>query len=103
MTTLQCTAVNCRYNEDKYCCKGDIMVEGKDAMAAGETCCSSFVERGTDNACSCGAPKKEIQVACKACNCTHNENDCCKADHIGIAGTGACTCQETQCMTFCCN
>lgn len=31
MTKLECSVKNCVYNEEPYCCKGDIMVEGRDA------------------------------------------------------------------------
>ena len=103
MTKLQCSAMNCYYNEDKYCCKGDIMVEGKGAKNAQYTCCSSFRERKGDSARnSVGEPKPNIDVDCHACNCVHNDDCKCNADHIGIGGSQACECRETECMSFCC-
>lgn len=102
MTKLQCMVTSCYYNEDKLCSKGDIMVDGKNAKDAGGTCCSSFKERTTGASNSMRSPKNEIEVDCKACNCVHNEDCKCAADHIGIAGNNACQCQETECMTFCC-
>ena len=103
MTKLQCSAMNCYYNEDKYCCKGDMMVEGKGAKNAQDTCCSSFRERKGDSARnSVGEPKPNIDVDCHACNCVHNDDCKCNADHIGIGGSQACECRETECMSFCC-
>lgn len=103
MTRLQCSVVNCFYNSDKCCCKGDIMVEGKDATNAQGTCCASFKEK-TDAAENAVAnhPDKNIEVDCHACNCVHNKDCKCAADHIGIGGGNACQCQETECMTFSC-
>jgi hypothetical protein len=34
MATLACNAKNCAYNEESKCCKGDIMVGGKNACEA---------------------------------------------------------------------
>ena len=104
MTRLECSAMNCMYNEDRYCCKGDIKVEGKDATNASGTCCSSFKERkGNAMSNAVREPSKNIDVDCKACNCVHNKDCKCAADHIGIGGgSNACKCQETECMTFYC-
>ena len=48
MTKLECSVKNCVYNEEPYCCKGDIMVEGRDAKNTSETACASFQERTKD-------------------------------------------------------
>ena len=42
MAILNCGAVDCSYNKDKCCCKGDIMVGGKHACECDGTCCESF-------------------------------------------------------------
>lgn len=103
MTKLECGVMNCFYNENRYCGKGDIMVEGKDAKTAGSTCCASFKERKGDSARNaCCHPKKEVDVVCQACNCIHNKDCKCEADHIGINGNNACDCKETECATFSC-
>ena len=97
MTLLDCAVTGCAYNEDRCCCKGDIKVEGSEAVHQNETCCGSFVERGEKN-CGCNVKEhesKKIDVACEACNCTFNENKKCSADHIGIAGGNACSCGES--------
>ena len=100
MTLLDCAVTGCAYNEDRCCCKGNIKVEGSEAVHQNETCCGSFVERGEKN-CGCNVKEHEsktIDVACEACNCTFNENKKCSADHIGIAGGNACSCGETEAM-----
>ena len=98
MTLLDCAVTGCAYNEDRCCCKGNIKVEGSEAVHQNETCCGSFVERG-EKSCGCNVKEhesKKIDVACEACNCTFNENKKCSADHIGIAGGNACSCGETE-------
>ena len=93
MTLLDCAVTGCAYNEDRCCCKGNIKVEGSEAVHQNETCCGSFVERG-EKSCGCNVKEhesKKIAVACEACNCTFNENKKCSANHIGIAGGNACS------------
>ena len=68
MTLLDCAVTGCAYNEDRCCCKGDIKVEGSEAVHQNETCCGSFVERGEKN-CGCNVKEhesKKIDVACEA-------------------------------------
>ena len=38
MPFLSCSAVKCIYNDDHYCQKGDILVEGNHAQEPSETC-----------------------------------------------------------------
>ena len=103
MTRLDCSVTNCHFNEDRCCCKGDIVVDGKEAKRAQGTCCASFREKRGDSARNAvNEPDKNIEVDCQACNCVHNEDCKCAADHIGIGGSGACKCGETEGMTFCC-
>ena len=45
MAELKCVVENCTYNNDKCCCKGDIMVGGKEAQKENDTCCESFKDR----------------------------------------------------------
>lgn len=104
MTLLDCAVTGCAYNKDRCCCKGDIKVEGSEAVNQNETCCGSFVERGEKN-CGCNVKEHEskaINVVCEAGNCTFNKDKKCSADHIGIAGGDACSCGETECASFCC-
>ncbi len=103
VTRLDCNVVNCMYNADKKCSKSNILVGGKEASMPHETCCSSFKEQGCN--CSKNAacePKDTLNVQCKATNCTYNENEQCKAEHIGINGAKACVVAETECASFRC-
>lgn len=103
MTKLECTVTNCCYNDDKCCCKGDIMVEGEDAKTSQATCCSSFREKKSDMASNAVKhPKEDIEVGCHACNCVYNRECKCMAEKIGISGANACHCKETECVTFAC-
>lgn len=103
MTNLDCTVTNCIHNQNKCCCKEGIIVEGKDAKKSQDTCCGSFQEKRGDSARNAvEQPKKETKIECKACDCTYNKDCCCSASHIGVAGNNACSCGETECMTFLC-
>ena len=101
MPALVCSAQKCIYNNAMYCGKGDIKVGGEDAKVCQDTCCSSFEERRTESAkSSVGSPSADIDIKCEAENCKYNENCACRADHVDIAGAGACECHETECVTF---
>ncbi|MCI7814055.1 MAG: DUF1540 domain-containing protein [Lachnospiraceae bacterium] len=101
MPYLVCSAQGCVYNEAMYCCKGDIQVGGETATRKDETCCDSFVERRQESAkSSMGTPSQKIQIDCKACHCTYNEDRICNADRVDISGANACHCDQTACQTF---
>lgn len=103
MTQLKCSAQTCIYNKDHYCSKGDIMVEGKDAKEPSGTCCGSFRERTRENASNTvGHPSRTIDVDCEAVKCIFNDDCKCTADEIGIMGSHACDCQDTECGSFRC-
>lgn len=104
MTYLDCSVKGCSYNEDGCCGKGNIKVEGREATEPRSTYCGSFAERGCNAATNrMTNASKETDVACEAAHCRFNESGKCSADHIGIAGNGACTCGETECASFECN
>lgn len=101
MAELKCSVLNCSYNQEDCCCKGDIMVGGKRACCQDDTCCESFSETGKDRYTSAlEHPSKVISIDCEAVNCMHNSNYKCTADHVDIRGCGACDCRETACATF---
>lgn len=101
MPLLSCSAQNCVYNQDRYCSKGDILVQGDGAQNACETCCSSFRETTEENwKNSMGTPAATVQIDCTACNCHYNEDNRCMAGQVDIAGQSACTCNQTECSTF---
>ena len=103
MAELKCAVSNCTYNEDCYCCKGDIMVGGKHACDCNDTCCESLVQRKEDHSSytsSLSHPSKTISIDCEAVRCVYNSNYKCVADHVDITGCGADGCRETACATF---
>ncbi len=104
MTQLDCSVVNCRYNEDSCCCRSGITVGGSSATASNETCCGSFAEKTSSTASnSVGEPEKPTEVSCEAKKCVYNEDCECTASGIGVAGSNACCCGETECGTFRCS
>lgn len=101
MVNLTCGATNCSYNKDNSCCKGDIMVGGKNACECNATNCESFHKRDRDAYTSSIAhPSKNISVDCEAEKCVYNSDYRCKAEHVDIKGCNACTSHETLCATF---
>ena len=104
MTQLDCTVTNCLYNRDCLCSKGDITIGGKNATRAGDTCCESFREKGTNTMNSAAQASATVDIDCEATKCVHNENCKCAADHIGIGGgRSACQSEETQWADFRCS
>lgn len=102
MTVLDCSATNCFYNKEKRCSKGSIQVEGRTAEKMSETCCGNFKESENCMCNSTSAAEREIDVSCEAANCQYNRDCKCSAGHIGINGSNACKCTETECGSFSC-
>ena len=101
MADLCCYAERCTYNKEHLCCKGDIMVGGKNAENSGETCCESFLERKENSyTSSMEHPSTTISIDCEAKNCTHNSNYKCHAQNVEIENPKACCCSDTACGTF---
>ena len=100
MAELKCVVENCTYNNDKCCCKGDIMVGGKEAEKENDTCCESFKDRTGESASNAMNPCRTISIDCEAVKCVYNTNYKCYAEHVDIKGCGACDCGETACATF---
>ena len=105
MTTLKCTAVTCVFNSDKLCSRGNIDVMGEDARYSDETNCGSFrerIENSAQNSMDSGCGCEEIQIYCKAHNCTYNDHCKCEAPGIQVDGHSAHNSKETCCDTFDC-
>ena len=103
MADLNCAVENCTYNEEKRCCKGDLMVGGKHACCEEDTCCESFAQKreGHDAyTSSLSHPSPTISVDCEVSKCVYNANYKCTAEHVEISGSGADTSRETCCSTF---
>ncbi len=101
MPKLDCSVVNCRYNEDYGCVRSNISVGGASAQNSSETRCDSFEERRGDYARnSTAGPSARLNVRCEAKKCVHNDNCTCEAEKIDVAGANACRCGDTLCGTF---
>lgn len=101
MTRLDCNVTGCVHNAENCCCKSAIIVEGQTAKDKCETCCGSFDEnKGGMFRNMFKTPENKLEVECEATNCVHNDNRYCNADHIGIAGSNAVECTQTECASF---
>ena len=105
MAELKCAVDSCTYNSDRLCCKGDILVGGKNARKEQDTCCESFQERTGDsmmNSMASGCGCTNISIDCAAQNCQFNEACKCTAGGIQISGSQACCSDDTRCSSFKC-
>lgn len=102
MTKLKCDACTCEHNNDYYCCVGSIDVGGQQATNKSSTCCDSFAEKTGSMTSSTQSPNPQMEIACQATNCTHNEGCKCEANEVCICGDHACSSNETECSTFSC-
>lgn len=103
MPVLDCNVTNCIHNSNEKCCKGNILIEGSDARTPEATFCASFYERSEDSFRNqFETPDTALKVDCEATNCRFNSDCECHAEHIGIAGSRACTCEDTKCASFQC-
>lgn len=101
MADLLCKADSCSHNKSDCCCKKDILVGGKQVAKTDDTCCESFSERRNDSVSnSMEHPTHTTSVDCEVQNCMHNVECKCSAEHVDIAGAGACDCKQTCCGTF---
>lgn len=102
MTHLDCNVTNCMHNKDNGCCKQKIEVEGSSARECCETCCGSYDKKGEGSYSNAmdREPKKSLEVDCEALNCMYNVGGYCDAQHIGIVGAGASSCDQTECGSF---
>lgn len=101
MSELKCVVESCCHNDNCRCAKGDIMISGRHAECAEETCCESFSECKKDSIRNATEhPSLHINIDCEAVKCIYNENYKCVAPHVDIKGCGACSCKGTSCATF---
>lgn len=102
MAKLSCGALNCSYNKDRYCSKGDIMVSGKHANVSNDTSCDSFHRRMSTESYSNAIihPSEVISIDCEVDKCLYNDKYRCTAKHVDIKGKNADVSTETNCDTF---
>ena len=104
MPVLDCSVKSCFYNSDNKCSLDSIKVEGKSADYSDDTACGSYRLRAGEeakNGC-CSKAKTTLVVSCSANKCVFNEENKCKAEHIGIAGSHADKMDDTECASFVC-
>ena len=104
MPVLDCSVKSCFYNSDNKCSLDSIKVEGKSADYSDDTVSGSYRLRAGEEAKSgcCSKAKTTLVVSCTANKCVFNEENKCKAEHIGIAGSHADKMDDTECASFVC-
>ena len=101
MAELKCKAEHCTYNKEHCCCKGDIMVGGRNAQNSSETRCESFTQKRSDAMTNATChPSNTISIDCEAAKCIYNSNYKCTAERVDINGMNADSSKETSCSTF---
>lgn len=97
MTSLKCSVRSCANHADGLCRLSSIEVGGAAAHSSSETDCKSFREQsGATNCADCKTAAEQTAIACKACNCRHNENCKCTASSVSVDHCGC----GTECKTF---
>lgn len=101
MAELSCDMTKCTYNKDSLCCKGDIMVGGREADHKDRTSCESYRERRGDSYTNAAEhPKMTISIDCEAVKCKYNTNYRCSAEHVDIKRNSTGAGKDTLCATF---
>lgn len=107
MPKLRCSAEKCLYNQEKFCARNRIHVQGSEALIEDETQCGTFkVNNGekvhlykTEFARLDGA-NEHLSINCDCYKCLYNSNDLCTKDFVKISGGSAITRQQTVCESF---
>ncbi|MBQ3253388.1 MAG: DUF1540 domain-containing protein [Acholeplasmatales bacterium] len=105
MTKVSCNAKTCGYNDNEYCTKKGIDVEGLFAKSKIGTFCQSFKNPHGNEELRMEmaneiSPESKIQVTCSANYCRYNQENLCHKDEILIGNDKAQYRSETQCDSF---
>lgn len=96
-TNLNCSANSCAYNNLGKCFAGGINIDGRHASTTSHTFCSSYLDKSNSSFTNCSNESQCVctsDIKCQACECKHNENKACKANHVHINALNA------SCETF---
>lgn len=92
--TLDCSVINCKYNDSHLCTASFIRISGSSAAKPNETCCSSFIEKnGMSSFCESNLKEDFTEtnnINCDAIKCTYNYNLLCNAPHVHIDAPNVC-------------
>lgn len=109
MTKINCKACNCGYNENSYCKKKKVNVEGIFAKSKIGTFCESFLNPNRDSKVytemakemfDTNSPVTETKIMCSANYCRHNTENVCHAKEIQVGSAGSKYRSETECDSF---
>lgn len=98
MSNLHCSVNSCQNNCVGLCSLTSIRVRGDSANSSSETNCASYRAGGSASNSLTDSATPETAVACKACNCTHNEDCTCTAGSVSIENCGCG--HSAGCKTF---
>lgn len=108
MPKLTCTVDTCIYNQDKYCIRNRIHIQGKLAKTDMETQCGSFKLKQDENKniymtefARFGAVNEHLSIDCDSVNCAYNSNLLCSKNNVKIEGCEAVQRYDTLCKSFC--
>lgn len=106
MPNLRCSAQNCMYNQQKYCARNRIHVQGCEALIEEETQCGTFkLDQGekkdylTEFA-RFNEANEHLSINCDCEQCVYNEKELCRKEHVKISGMNAQNRQQTICESF---
>lgn len=109
MPKLNCSVETCIYNQDEYCIRNRIHIQGKSAKKDWETQCGSFKLKQDENKniyntefARFGAINEHLSIDCDSVNCIYNENLLCSKGNVKIDGKEALQRYDTECKSFNC-
>jgi len=107
MPKLSCGVQTCIYNQDKYCIRNRIHIQGSNAKKDWETQCGSFKLKQEENKniystefARFGAINEHLSIDCDSVNCAYNENKLCTKGNVKIEGNDALQRYDTECKSF---
>lgn len=107
MPKLTCNASTCIYNQDQYCIRNRIHVQGSEAKKDCETQCGSFKLKQDENKniyntefARIGAVNEHLSIDCDSKNCAYNDNLLCSKGNVKIEGSEAKQRYDTLCKSF---
>ncbi len=105
MPKLRCGADNCLFNQERYCMRNRIHVQGCRAVHEDETQCGSFRYCENDEQLRVefaylNAENENVSINCDCTNCRYNDKELCVNDFVKISGHGTMHRVGTACESF---
>lgn len=106
MSSINCNVSNCAHNNQATCYASKISINGKRSRTSTHTCCSSFVDTGSNSSLTSSIESNSpcSFVGCNVKTCTYNAGTVCSLSNIGVNtnNQNPNAQSETYCSSFRC-